>query len=126
MKSNKKKIFGGVFSSVGAVYITRKVINYIGIDNIELETKILLLVLGIIYFIVYALLQKDKLARKYYFVGGIGLGIAQALLAVLITVQEINPSLNKIIRTPLVTILSIVAILSIIPLYGGYVIKNDR
>jgi hypothetical protein len=126
MKSNKKKIFGGVFSSVGAVYITRKVINYIGIDNIELETKILLLVLGIIYFIVYALLQKDKLARKYYLVGGIGLGIVQALLAVLITVQEINPSLNKIIKTPLVTILSIVAIVSVISLYGGYVIKNDR
>ena len=120
----KKEILVGS-SGVIAVVVTRKIIQSIGIDNIELQTKIFLLFGIIVVYVIKSIREKNRNVRKYSIISSIMFFIFGIFLSAGMIIKEGFVELHYVIRGPLGIFLFIVFVSILIPAYLAYFARRQ-
>jgi hypothetical protein len=111
-------------SGVITVLLTRKLIENIGIENIELQTRIIILFGFLTIYAIKSVREKDKNVRKYSILASIIFFIFGILLTTGMILKEGFPQYHTIVRKPLGILIFISFVSILIPAYGAYVHKN--
>jgi hypothetical protein len=113
-------------SGIIAVVLTRKILEFVGVDNIDLQTKIFLYTTILVIYAIKSIREKDKDVRKYSIISSIIFFIFGIFLFIGMVLKEGFPQVDNVVRKPLGVVLFILFASNLVPLYAAYNARKQQ